>query len=234
MVLGAPLLVLTGASVVGNVLAPGLLGAHPLLLVALAPRAPFLAVAAGQVSFVAFVVVAFLRLCAADPSHFLLGRLHGQRAAAVLDRGRRPTLAALWDRLGLVLVGLSPSGKVLLLAGASRLPHRRVATAAMAGTLAQVGLLYVGGRAVAGPGRALAGVVATYAPFAMAATAGVVVTAAAVRRRRRNGSAGLAPGLGDGELQPPVEDLLEQLALAAGTPQLHLQVAGAGHGNSHP
>lgn len=234
-ILGAPLVVLTTASVVGNVLAPGLVGAHPLLLVALAPRTPFLAMAAGQVPFVAFAGVAFLRLCAADPSHFLLGRLHGERAAAVLDRARRPTLAALWDRLGLLLVGLSPTGKVLLLAGASRLPHRRVATAAMVGTLVQVGLIYVGGRAVAGPGRAVAEAMATVAPYGVAATMGVLVATAVVRGRRRRRSAGHASGLGGGgELQPPAEDLLEQLALAAGAPQLHLQVAGAGHVDVYP
>ena len=136
---------------------------------ALAPRTPYLAAAAGQVPFAAFVGVALLRLCAADPSHFLLGRLHGARAAAALapappaHRRRRPgrvrrgrpagrrTLVGLWDRLGLVLVALSPSGKVLLLAGASRLTHRRVASAAVAGTLVQVVVLYVAGRAVAGP-----------------------------------------------------------------------------------
>jgi|GEM_PF-3890647 len=240
-VLGAPLVVLTGASVVGNLLAPGLLTAHPLLLVALAPRTPFLAAAAGSVPFAAFVGVAGVRLCAADPWHFLLGRLHGERAAAALDRlhrTRRPALVALWDRLGLVLVAVWPTGKVLLLAGASRLPHRRVAVAAVTGTLAQVVLLYVAGRAVAGPGQALARAMAGYGSAVFVVTAGAVAGTAALgwrRRRIRLRSAGLALGADHGlELQAPVEDLLEQLALPPGPPQLHLQVAGAGHADPHP
>jgi len=192
---------LTGASIVGNLLAPSLLTTHPLLLVALAPRSAYLAVAAGQVPFAAFVVVALLRLCAADPSHFLLGRLHGARAAAILDRRsrrhhdragdavgdgvgpRRGTWVALWDRLGLVLVALSPTGKVLLLAGASRLSHRRVAMAAVVGTLGQVLFLYVAGRAVAGTVGSLAGVMADYAPVMVLATGAVMVGTALAGRR---------------------------------------------------
>jgi len=219
-VLGAPLVVLTGASVVGNLLAPDLLTAHPLLLVALAPRTLYLAAAAGQVPFVAFVGVALLRLCAADPSHFLLGRLHGPWAAAALDRRRprrrwrvrRPArqrrLARLWDRLGLVLVALSPTGKILVLAGASRLTHRQVASAAVAGTLVQVVLLYVAGRAVSGTVEAGAGVMAAWAPAAVVATGGVMAGAAVIGRPRRGRSAGLAVGFGDGQLQAPPEDLL--------------------------
>ncbi|HVF15049.1 MAG TPA: hypothetical protein VM942_10640 [Acidimicrobiales bacterium] len=198
--LGAPLVVLTGASVVGNLLAPSLLTAHPLLLVALAPRTPYLAAAAGQVPFAPFVGVALLRLCAADPSHFLLGRLHGDRATAALHRRRRDRndpegrggrrgwrsrLIGLWDRLGLVLVALSPSGKVLVLAGASRLTHGRVATAAVAGTLAQVVVLYVAGRAVSTKAEALAGMVAGYAPAVVVVTLGLMGGAAIGRRRRR-------------------------------------------------
>jgi hypothetical protein len=182
-VLGAPLAVLTAASVVGNLLASRLLSSHPLVLVALAPRAPYLAVAAGHAPFAAFVAVAVLRLCAADPSHFLLGRRHGARAAAALER-RRP-LAALWNRLGLVLVAASPSGKVLVLAGASRLPHRRVASAAVAGTLAQVVALYVAGRVVADAVGAPARALAAAAPAVVVAGAGVTVGAAVAARSRR-------------------------------------------------
>ncbi len=281
--LGVPLVMLTGASIAGNLLAPGLLTAHPLLLVALAPRMVYLAAAAGDVPFVAFVAVAVLRLCAADPSHFLLGRLHGGRAAAAvarrrgprrtdpgrLDPGRRrrpgrpdpgrldpgrpapgrpapgrPTSgrlwARLWDRLGLVLVAISPTGKVLLLAGASRLPHRRVAAAAVVGTVAQVVMLYGAGRAVAEPGQAVAGTMAAFAPVAALVTVAVLLTTAVASRLARRSdsprirSAGLATGFGRDEFQAQAVDLLEQLPLAAGTPKLHLQVAGAGYIHSHP
>jgi hypothetical protein len=216
--LAAPLIVLTGASTVGNLLAPGLLTAHPLLLVALAPRTPFLAVAAGEVQFGAFVAVAFLRLCAADPSHFLLGRLHGGRATSALARRRRPggsrrlQLPVVWERLGLVLVALAPSGKVLLVAGASRLPHRRVASAAVGGTLAQVVVLYGAGRVAAEPGRAMAETMAAWAPAVAVMT--LVIAGVTAVGRRRSGRAGRSAGLaarpvGGPELEPAPVDLLE-------------------------
>ena len=260
---------LTGASVAGNLFAPSLLDGHPLLLVALAPRTAYLAAAAGDVPFAVFVGVAVLRLCAADPSHFLLGRLHGDRASAFLSRRRRPgrpanagrrrvTLTVLWERMGLVLVALSPSGKVLLLAGASRLPHRRVASAAVAGTVVQVVLLYAVGRAAAGSGQAVAVTMAAWAPILALTTVGLMAVTAIVGRLRRRGpdagpdtcvsarlagggphgplgcALGLAVGFDGRELQAPVVRLLEQRALAAGAPQLHLQVAAAGHVDPHP
>lgn len=168
ILLGAPLVLLTCASLVGNVLAPHLLATNALLLVVLAPRTIYLAVAAAQAPWAAFVAVAFLRLCAADPSHFYLGRLHGRRLYV-----RAPgLLVRLWERLGVALVALVPNGKVLLLAGASALPHRRVASAAAAGTLAQVVVVLAAGRAVAGPGQAFA--------EALAANATVIALVAAV------------------------------------------------------
>jgi len=48
-VLSAPIVVLSGASFLGNVLAPALVASDPVLLVALVPRRAYLAVAATAV-----------------------------------------------------------------------------------------------------------------------------------------------------------------------------------------
>lgn len=143
---------LTAASLAGTGLAPLWLARRPLALIALAPRYPFLAVAAGRIPALPFFAVAFARLVAADASYFLLARRHGPRVARASHRWG-PTARAhdgcarLFDRAGLLLVAASPTGKVLTLAGLSDLRAGRVAAADGAGTAAQLALLYGLGRA---------------------------------------------------------------------------------------
>lgn len=73
LAIGLPLALLSAASLVGTLLAPRLLAANPLLLVALSPRAAYLAVAAGRVPLGAYLVVGLARMLAADPFNFALG-----------------------------------------------------------------------------------------------------------------------------------------------------------------
>ena len=192
--LSLPLCVLTVASVVGNVLAPRLLAGNPLLLVALAPRALYLTVAAGQVPFGLFLVVGLLRLAAADPSHYLLGRLHGPRLTELATRWAEPhrvldLVLRAWRRIGLPLVALSPTGKVIVVAGASGLPHRRVAAAALGGTLVQLLLIYAAGRVVAGPSQGLASQASDHSGLLLAIASVVTVVVALRARRRPRGQA---------------------------------------------
>lgn len=175
--LSVPLAVLTAASVVGNLLSPHLLVANPLVLVMLAPRTLYLTVAAGRTPLGLFLVVGLLRLAAADPSHYLLGRLHGPRLTELARRRAGPhravrLLLRAWQRIGLPLVALSPTGKVLVMAGASGIRHRRVAAVALGGTLVQLLALYAAGRAVSGPTEALGSLVSEHS--------GVLVLVAAV------------------------------------------------------
>ncbi len=86
----APLAVLSLVSVVGTLAAPALRG-NPMLLITLSPRLPFLVLAASGVGFVPFVLIGTLRLCLADPFHFLLGR----RVAATTVGSCRLYLVAL-------------------------------------------------------------------------------------------------------------------------------------------
>jgi membrane protein DedA with SNARE-associated domain len=144
--------VLTAASLVGTGLAPLWLTRRPLALIALAPRYPFLAVAAARVPPGPFFAVAFARLVAADVPYFVLARRHGPRVARASRRWAPAArahdgCARLFDKVGLVLVAASPTAKVLTLAGMSDLPAARVAAADAAGTVAQLAALYGLGRA---------------------------------------------------------------------------------------
>ena len=118
---------LTAASTTATACTPLLLR-WPLLLIGLAPRAPFLFLAAGHTPFSVFLVVATARLLVADPIHYALGRRHGA------DRVH-PRIQRAVGRVGLLAVALKPNGPVLVAAGAGRLDPRLVLVADVAGTL---------------------------------------------------------------------------------------------------
>lgn len=140
-----PLALLSLVSTVGTLAAPAL-WAKPLLLMALSPRLPFLALAAPRVGLIPFVVIGTVRLCLADPFHFRLGR-------RLASPGRRST-----GRLGARIVGhrlarpasaaaviLRPNGRHLALAGAVGLRVPVVVALDLAGTV-----LYLAGLHSAG------------------------------------------------------------------------------------
>jgi hypothetical protein len=123
-------------------------GDHPLLLAALAPRSVFLVAAATRTALPVFVLIGGLRLAAAGPSHFLFGRRVGPGVTDRLASGPAVTrtLAGwgerLFRRIGLLAVVVSPTGKMLALAGASDVPTRRAATAHVTGILVRLLFFY--------------------------------------------------------------------------------------------
>lgn len=200
--LAAPLAALSLVSAAGSLLAPHLLAANPLLLMALSPRSIYLAVAAGTVPLPVFLAVGLLRLGAADPWHYALGRMYGPVIAARLAR-RSPLagrfagrLLELWRRKGLVAVALSPTGKVLMIAGASRLRPGRVALADVCGTLVHLTVLYVAGRPLAqalNPSPLTLAIVAVVVTFCAVAGPATVAALARKRSQARAVEALLAP-----------------------------------------
>jgi hypothetical protein len=130
-----PLAALTAVSSLGTMAAPGLTQ-RPLLLVALSPRLSFLALAAPKVGLLPFLVVAGIRLCLADPFHFVLGRRHGTKAIDRLTRHR--LLRRVHDVASKsvpLLVFLRPNGTNLAIAGASNNRTLHIAAADVVGTL---------------------------------------------------------------------------------------------------
>ena len=130
-----PLAALTVVSTLGTMAAPGLTQ-RPLLLVALSPRLSFLALAAPKVGLVPFLAVAGIRLCLADPFHFVLGRRHGTKAIDKLIRWNWLRKAHdVASRSVPLLVFLRPNGTNLAIAGASRNRTLHIAAADIVGTL---------------------------------------------------------------------------------------------------
>ncbi len=143
-----PLAVLTLVSSVGTLAAPGLTN-RPLLLVALSPRLSFLALAAPKVGLLPFLVVAGIRLCLADPFHFVLGRRHGAGAVDRLQRWRGlRTLTVIAGVSVPLLVFLRPNGTNLAIAGASRGRILPVAMADLVGTIVYLVIVHGVGASV--------------------------------------------------------------------------------------
>ena len=180
-----PIVVLSLASAAGHAAAPYLLPTNPLLLVALAPRTAHLVIAAAVVPLPVFLLVGAVRLGLADPSHYVLGRMHGEGVAAAAGRlspaaGRALRWMLRLDQRGILLaVAVHPVGKTLLLAGASRVPPWRVAGADIAGTLVQLVALHAAGGAAV---RALSPSPATLRMIAMATLVGSAAGAALAAR----------------------------------------------------
>jgi hypothetical protein len=127
--------VFTVIAVVGDLLSPVLLLHHPVALLLLTPRTAYLVAVAHNIPFAAFLLVSVVRLGAADPLHFMLGRRLSRRPPA---RAR-----ALW----LVAVAVSPTGKTMLVAGATGQSRWPVATANLVGTLVRVLVIWRVGEA---------------------------------------------------------------------------------------
>lgn len=144
-----PIVASSAVSALATVAAPRLAGS-PLLLIALAPRLPFLLLAAGRVPLVLFLLIGTARLCMTDAQHFALGRRFGPAVLEpVCGRFRLPA----WCRPvrlpagsgTLLAVFLRPVGRHLVLAGAGGASPMAVACADVAGTVAYlVAVFWVG------------------------------------------------------------------------------------------
>ena len=171
-------------ALVGDLCSPVLLPRQPMVLVLLSPRTAYLVATAHDVPFAVFFAVAVLRLCAADPLHFMLGRTTGPAALAAARRigvlrrvvDRLPPAGGIW----LVGIAASPTAKTMCASGAAGLPGRRAAVANVAGTAARVLVIWTAGRALPGTGA----VMASIAPWVALPGGAVVVAATLVRRWR--------------------------------------------------
>jgi membrane protein DedA with SNARE-associated domain len=124
VVVGAAL-VLIAASYGGGAFLPVLSRDHPLLLIVLTSNNRSLALASGDLSWMVFYSVGFIRLVLPDPLFFLLGRWYGDSAIHWLER-RAPTYGQLFRSLEgffgkakLAVVAFAPNLPVSVLAGAS-------------------------------------------------------------------------------------------------------------------
>ena len=130
---------LSAASFAGTALAVPLIRTAPLLVVALAPRLPFVMAAGSKAGLVPAFAVSLPRLLAADPLYFRLGQQHATRVPEWLRCRSRLQLLAL--------LALWPNGKVVAAAAATGVSERRAAVLKITGTAAKLLVCCLAGRA---------------------------------------------------------------------------------------
>jgi hypothetical protein len=112
-----PLALLSFVSMAGTLASPAL-RSSPLLLMALSPRLPFLALAAPETGLITFLAVGTARLCLADPFHFRIGRRLASSGGGCGRLGARLAGHRLARPASAAAVILRPNGRHLALAGA--------------------------------------------------------------------------------------------------------------------
>lgn len=147
-----PLVVFSVGSWLGTLLSAGLLGS-PALLVALAPRAAFVAFASSTVDTVPLVTLAAVRMWLPGLLACAVGRQYGDTARSMLIRqgrfGRWLThrFLTFYERFGALAVLVRPNQTVMLLAGIARLPLSLAAILSAVGSAGYASMLVLSGQA---------------------------------------------------------------------------------------
>lgn len=131
---------------------------RPLLLMMLAPRAPFVLLAAPSTGFLLFVVLGTIRLSLTDASWYLVGcrvpqrarvgttgnrRWHAARVCASVSRRLVEALCRSRMLAGAVLF-FRPNGRFLGVAGAFGVPAKLAASMSLFGTFVYLVVIHVG------------------------------------------------------------------------------------------
>ncbi len=181
------------ANTLGQIPSATLANEAPLLLIALSPLDPFLILTVNSVPTWAFFVVGFVRLVAADPFLYVLGRDFGPhgRAALAAELGERSRLirSINWldrwfPRFGLALIVVLPNYPVCLLSGFFRVPVWRFAVLNAIGTAGRLYLIWSLGRVFAGPIGSFVDFIGRYQWWAAGAMFLVVALQASANRQR--------------------------------------------------
>lgn len=190
MALLAPVVGFAMATFVGAAFVPVLLVHSPLGLIALNPAYPHLVLVSNRLETLPFFAVAALRLFAADPFYFLIGREYGESAVEWIERrsgfaGRMTRgIERLFARAGPAVLFLIPGGVVCVLAGASRMRVRTFLVTNLAGTTTALTLIRVFGHAFADPIELLRDFVQANLLVLTVLSVILVATSTIVRRRR--------------------------------------------------
>jgi membrane protein DedA with SNARE-associated domain len=142
-----PIIVLVAAAYLGDALTTTWADKHPLLLLMLNARNRILVLVTNQLDPVTFYVVAGLRLLAADPLFFILGRWYGDAMVVWVEK-RSSTFGEqirLYERAfakaAYPLVFIAPNTYICLFAGASGMPVGGFFAANIAGTILRLYLI---------------------------------------------------------------------------------------------
>jgi len=148
-----PIVVLSLAGTVADIIGPKLVTEHPLLQMFLNPRNRYLLLASPQVGAIEFFVVGFVRLVLTDPLGFVLGRQYGDAALKwagekMGDEGRFVSkVENLFGKAAPVIIFLAPNLYMCILAGASGMKVRTFLALNVSGTIARLVLFRIAGEA---------------------------------------------------------------------------------------
>jgi membrane protein DedA with SNARE-associated domain len=148
-----PIVVLSLAGTVADVIGPKLVTEHPLLQMFLNPRNRYLLLASPQVGAIEFFVVGFVRLVLTDPLGFVLGRQYGDAALRwagekMGDEGRFvDKVERVFGKAAPVIIFLAPNLYMCILAGASGMKIRTFVALNVSGTIARLVLFRIAGEA---------------------------------------------------------------------------------------
>jgi membrane protein DedA with SNARE-associated domain len=149
----APVVLLTIAGYVTDILGPKLITEHPLLQMFFNPRNRYLLLASPQVDAVPFYVVGFVRLVLTDPIAYVIGWQYGDAAIAWVERtmgdstGTIRTIERWFGKVAPAVILIAPSFNWCVLAGAARMRPRTFITLNLVGTVGRLVLIRLAGDA---------------------------------------------------------------------------------------
>ena len=186
---------------IGSNVAFGWLDTRPELVLALSSRNRNLLGSVPFINPLAYALIGFSRVMLVAVVLYLVGRWFGPRALGWVENqlGELPSIyrwaQSAIDRVGWVVVVLMPgSNLVCLLAGHRRMDVRRFVTAAAAGTVLKLVVLWIGGKIFEDQIRAFFDFIEGYQWWLVAAAFAFTFAQAAWRARSRVGGTGSSLG----------------------------------------
>ena len=148
-----PIVILSLAGTIADVLGPKLIVEHPQLQMFLNPRNRYMILAAATVDPVPFFLIGFLRLTLTDPIGYILGRQYGEAALKwagekMGDEGRFiGKVERFFGKAAPLIILVAPNLYMCILAGASGMKVRTFAALNITGTIARLVLFRIAGHA---------------------------------------------------------------------------------------
>jgi membrane protein DedA with SNARE-associated domain len=148
-----PIVVLSLAGTVADILGPKLIVEHPQLQMFLNPRNRYMILAAATVEAVPFFIIGFTRLVLTDPIGFVLGRQYGDAALTwagekMGDDGRFVRrVERIFGKAAPAIVLIAPNLYMCILAGASGMRTRVFIALNVVGTISRLVLFRIAGHA---------------------------------------------------------------------------------------
>ena len=187
-----PIAIVYVTAIIGNAIHPSLLNKHPLWLVAMEPRTRYLLlVAAKEVDFIPFLVIATLRRLLSDPLYYLLGVLYGKAGIKWIENRLGEGGAIIgpiqrgFSKAAPVFVFLIPGPLVCALAGSTGMNVIVFFALNIIGTISAVFVMYHFAGVVEGPLDAINGFYGRYGKWLTIVS--IVITVLWFANQRRQG-----------------------------------------------